>query len=120
MDAHYKSFQTPSKSALVKEGIGVLGMKSMGSGDILKSKLVTPIECLHYALSLPTSVVINGIDKMEHLEQAFVATGSFKPMTQPEIDSPARTATAAETGKFERFKTTQHYDSTAQHPDYLS
>jgi len=50
---------------LLKEQIGVLGMKSMGSGDILKSKAVQPIECLHYALNLPTSVVINGIDSMK-------------------------------------------------------
>jgi predicted aldo/keto reductase-like oxidoreductase len=121
MDAHYKSFQHRVLPELVAQRIGVLGMKSMGSGDILKSNLVTPVECLHYALSLPTSVVINGIDKMEYLDQAFVATGSFKPMSQPEIDSLlARTAGAAETGKFERFKTTEHYDSTAQHPDYLS
>ena len=121
MDAHYKSFQHRVLPELVAQRIGVLGMKSMGSGDILKSKLVTPLECLHYALSLPTSVVINGIDKMEYLDQAFVATASFKPMSQAEMDSLlTRTAVAAEAGKFERFKTTQHYDSTSQHPDYLS
>jgi aryl-alcohol dehydrogenase-like predicted oxidoreductase len=42
-------------------------------GVLLKSKIVTPIECLHYALNLPTSVVITGIDSDEILEQAFEA-----------------------------------------------
>jgi predicted aldo/keto reductase-like oxidoreductase len=121
MDAHFRSFQHRVLPELVKDHIGVLGMKSIGSGDILKSKTVKPIECLHYALTLPTSVVINGIDSMDLLDQAFVAADTFKPMTQDQIAALlAKTADAAETGKFERFKTTEHYDSTAQNPEYLS
>ena len=46
MDAHYRSFEHQVLPVLLKEQIGVLGMKSMGSGDILKSKAVQPIECL--------------------------------------------------------------------------
>ena len=70
MDAHYRSFEKLVLPELVKQRIGVLGMKSMANGIILKSKTVTPIECLHYALNLPTSVVITGIDSMEILDQA--------------------------------------------------
>ena len=62
MDAHFRSFQKHVLPVLVREGIGVLGMKPMGSGAILDSKTVTPTECLYYALTLPTSVVITGID----------------------------------------------------------
>jgi aryl-alcohol dehydrogenase-like predicted oxidoreductase len=58
MDAHYRSFEKLVLPELVKQKTGVLGMKSMANGILLKSKTVTPIECLHYALSLPTSVVI--------------------------------------------------------------
>ena len=46
-------------------------MKSMANGIILKSNTVTPLECLHYALNLPTATVICGIDKQEVLDQAF-------------------------------------------------
>src|SRR6267142_1842520 len=69
MDAHYRSFEKLVVPELVKLQIGVLGMKSMANGILLKSKTVTPIECLHYALNLPTSVVITGIDSMEILDQ---------------------------------------------------
>ena len=62
---------------LVKQNIGVLGMKSMGSGVILKSNTVSPIECLHYSMNLPVSVVITGIDSREILEQAFEAARTF-------------------------------------------
>ena len=95
-------------------------MKSMGNGVILKSKLVTPIECLHYALSLPVSMVITGIDSMAILDQAFEAVRTFKPLTPDEMDSLlARTAEAAMTGEYELFKTTQHFDSTAKNPKWL-
>jgi len=81
MDAHFRSFAQMVLPELVKQNIGVLGMKSMGDGVILKSKSVTAMECLHYALSLPTSVVITGIDKPEILDQAFEAAKTFKPQT---------------------------------------
>jgi aryl-alcohol dehydrogenase-like predicted oxidoreductase len=121
MDAHYRSFEHQVLPVLVQNKIGVLGMKSMGSGDILKSKTVTPIECLHYALSLPTSVVINGIDSMKLLDQAFEAARTFKPLTQEEVVALlARTADAAKDGGFELFKTSEKYDSTAKDPQFLS
>ena len=85
MDAHFRSFGQMVLPELVKQEIGVLGMKSMGDGVILKSKTVSPIECLHYALSLPTSVVITGIDKPEILDQAFEAVKTFQPMNREQI-----------------------------------
>jgi aryl-alcohol dehydrogenase-like predicted oxidoreductase len=58
MDAHFRSFGKEVVPVLVKKNIGVLGMKSMASGHILRSKTVSALDCLHFALSLPTSVVI--------------------------------------------------------------
>jgi len=120
MDAHFRSFQHQVLPELVKQEIGVLGMKSTGSGVILKSKVVKPVECLHYALNLPTSVVITGIDSMKILDQAIEAARTFRPMTEDQVTSLlARTADAAKEGKFELFKTTMEFDSTAQHPQWL-
>jgi predicted aldo/keto reductase-like oxidoreductase len=120
MDAHFRSFEHQVLPRLVEQGIGVLGMKSMGSGVILKSKVVKPVECLHYALNLPTSVVITGIDSMNILDQAIEAARTFKPMTRKQVSSLlARTAEAASAGKFELFKTNVKFDSTAQHPQWL-
>ncbi len=120
MDAHFRSFEAHVLPVLVKEKIGVLGMKSMGDGVILKSKTVTPVECLHYALSLPTSVVITGIDSMEILDQAFHAAATFKPFTRERTARLlAKTAEAAANGEYELFKTSSHFDSTAQNPKWL-
>src|SRR5207244_9106727 len=120
MDAHFRSFGQKVLPVLVREGIGVLGMKSMGDGFVLKSKKVTPIECLHYALTLPTSTVITGIDSLEILKQDLEAVKSFRPLTPEEVAALLeRTAPLASTGSFEPFKTTNAFDSTAQHPEWL-
>ena len=95
-------------------------MKSMGSGVFLKSKVVSAMECLHYALTLPTSVVITGIDSMKILEQAFRAVKDFQPLTHQQINALlAKTSEAAANGEYELFKTTSHFDSTAQNPEWL-
>jgi len=120
MDAHFRSFGQMVLPELVKQEIGVLGMKSMGDSVILKSKIVSPIECLHYALSLPTSVVITGIDRPEILDQAVEAVKTFQPMNQKQIaELLAKTKDVALSGKYELFKTSAHFDSTAMHPDWL-
>jgi predicted aldo/keto reductase-like oxidoreductase len=120
MDYHFRSFAHQVLPVLVRDQTGVLGMKSMGSQVILKSNVVQPIECLHYAMTLPTSVVITGIDSMQILDQAFEAVRTFQPLTLEQLGSLAeRTKNAADSGKFELFKTTSHFDSTAQHPQWL-
>src|SRR5437773_12087878 len=106
MDAHYRSFEKRVLPELVKLQIGVLGMKSMANGILLKSKTVTPVECLHYALNLPTSVVITGIDSMEILDQAFAAISSFRPLSEKDLQTLlAKTAAVGPRGDFEPFKT---------------
>jgi aryl-alcohol dehydrogenase-like predicted oxidoreductase len=120
MDAHFRSFTHMVLPELIKQEIGVLGMKSMGDSVILKSKTVSPVECLHFALSLPTSVVITGIDKPEILDQAFEAAKTFNPMTQEQMAQLlAKTREVAIAGKYELFKTSSHFDSTAKHSDWL-
>jgi aryl-alcohol dehydrogenase-like predicted oxidoreductase len=120
MDAHYRSFANEVLPELVKRKIGVLGMKSMANGILLKSNTVTPIECLHYALNLPTSVVITGIDSMEIFDQTIEAVRTFRPLSDDEQRALlAKTASSARTGLFEPFKTTSVFDGTATNPEWL-
>ena len=120
MDAHFRSFTRNVVPEMVRRGVGVLAMKTMGDGFILRSKTVTSIECLHFALHQPTSVVITGIDSMEVLDQAFAAAHTFKPFTDQQLDTLlAKTKEAAARRKYEPFKTSSLFDSTAQHYDWL-
>jgi len=120
LDHHFRSFSHNVVPRLVREGIAVLGMKPMAFGNVLKAGVATPTECLHYALNLPTSVVITGCDSMERLDQALEAARTFKPFTQPELAAlVAKTREAAMTGLYEPFKTTAQFDGTATHPDWM-
>lgn len=120
MDAHFRSFERQVLPLLVKDEIGVLGMKAMGDPFILKSNTVKPIECLHYSMNLPTSTVITGIDSMEILDQALEATRTFKPMSQAQVAALLkRTANAAAKGQYELFKTSNQFDGTAKNPQWL-
>jgi uncharacterized protein len=121
MDAHFRSFSHLVVPALAKDNIGILAMKTMGDGVFLKSGApVTPIECLHYAMNLPVSVVITGIDSAKILDQGFEAIRTFKPMSAAEVAALVeKTKSYAAGGKYEFFKTSSHFDTTAKHADWL-
>lgn len=120
MDAHFDSFEKRVLPVLVREKIGVLGMKPLGDRQVLESRTVSPIEALQYALNLPTSVVITGCDSMEILEQAIRAVTTFRPLKGEEVGVIlAKTAAAAARGQFERYKTTHDFDSTVEFPQWL-
>jgi len=120
LDASFRSFGHQVVPKLVEQGIAVLGMKPLASGAIPQNHVADAVECLHFALSLPTSVVINGCDSMERLDQAFEAARTFKPLTQAEVSAlVAKTREAAMSGKYELFKTATRFDGTAQHPEWM-
>lgn len=124
MDAHFRSFTHKVVPELLKRRVGLLAMKTFGDHHILdhvlQAKLATPIELLHYSMSLPTSVVITGMDRMEILEQALEAARTFKPMSSGEMAALLnRTRQAAANGAYELFKTTPQFDSTAKNPQWL-
>jgi predicted aldo/keto reductase-like oxidoreductase len=120
MDAHFRSFAKQVLPVLVRQGIGVLGMKPLGSGAIVRSQAATAIECLHYALNLPTSVVITGMESLARLEQALEAVRTFKPMSDSAVAVLlAKTASLAAKGQYERFKTTADFDGTARRVEWL-
>ena len=120
MDAHFKSFTKKVLPVLVEHGIGVLGMKPLASGIILRSRTASAVECLHYAMNLPTSVVITGCDSLKILDQALEAARTFRPLEEKEVAALlARTATAGAEGRFEPFKTSHDFDGTYYHPQWL-
>jgi aryl-alcohol dehydrogenase-like predicted oxidoreductase len=125
MDAHYQSFGARVVPELQKLEAGVLGMKPLGSGLFLQSRplverTVTPSECLQYAMSLPTSVVITGCDTLGVLMQGLDAAYRWKSMDRAAKQSLlARTAPAAAAGEWEKYKTSGTFDGTAQHPWWL-
>ena len=120
LDAQFRSFANDVVPKLVDQGTAVLGMKPMASGEIPRNGIATAVECLHFALSLPASVVITGCDTPERLNQALEAARTFKPFGKSEMSALlAKTRKAALSGKYELFKTSTRFDGTASHPQWM-
>jgi aryl-alcohol dehydrogenase-like predicted oxidoreductase len=120
MDAHYDSFEKKVLPVLVKHNIGVLGMKPMGDSQILKSKTAEAVECLQYALNLPTSVVITGCDSLPILEQALKVARGFRSLNPQQVAVLlAKTEKAAQSGEYELYKTAHNFDGTFHNPQWL-
>ncbi|HEY0461625.1 MAG TPA: aldo/keto reductase [Pyrinomonadaceae bacterium] len=120
MDAHYRSFSKLVAPEFNKRKMGILAMKTLANGIILKSKTATPVECLHYAMSQPVSVVVAGIDNLKVLDQAFDAVRTFPDVKKKDIDAILeKTKDAALRGEFEPFKTSSIFDGTAKNPDWI-
>jgi diketogulonate reductase-like aldo/keto reductase len=120
MDAHYDSFEHGVLPVALQHGTGVLGMKTFGDPFIVESKAATPLEMLHYPMSLPVSLQVCGIDSMPIMQQALDAVRSFKPLTgEQRARLLAKTAIVAADGKTERYKVSHHFDGTVQNPQWL-
>ncbi|MGH9356912.1 MAG: aldo/keto reductase, partial [Terriglobia bacterium] len=118
MDAHQRGFAAEVLPVLVEHTIGALAMKTMGGGAIFSSGTVSAVECLHYAMNLPVSVVINGCDSMEWLQQGLNAARTYRPMSKSQTETLLRqTAMAGKSGRYEPFKSPLHLDGTGFNPE---
>src|ERR1700704_3558908 len=105
-DAAFHSFAQQVLPDVNRRGMAALGMKSMGgTGWAITQGLVTGGELLRYAMSLPVSTTIVGMDSIDVLRQNMRAARTFTPMTDEEMTAlRARCAPAAADGRYEPYK----------------
>jgi aryl-alcohol dehydrogenase-like predicted oxidoreductase len=119
-DAHFRSFEKQVLPVLIEQQIGVLAMKTLAGGAILKTGAATAVQCLQYAMNLPASTVITGMSDMETLEQGLEAARTFQPLSKQQVTALlAKTRQPALTGRYEAFKTGTPFDGTAHHPEWM-
>jgi aryl-alcohol dehydrogenase-like predicted oxidoreductase len=110
-DATFRSFEQLVLPELMKQGIAVLGMKSFGAGEAVRHKAVTPAEALRYAMSLPVTTTISGMDSMRVLRQNLKTAQGLRPMTEAQMRAyRKRLAEQAADGRYELYKTTAQHD----------
>ena len=111
LDAHFRSFEKNVVPVLLKRNTGVIAMKTMASGQLLRATSATPREALEYVWSLPVSTIVSGMDSMELLQANAKVARTFKPLSQEAkrllLD---KTREPAADGKHEPFKTTRNFD----------
>jgi aryl-alcohol dehydrogenase-like predicted oxidoreductase len=111
-DGSYRSFERLVLPEVNRQGMAALGMKSLsGNGDAVKQGLITAIEALRYAMSLPVTTTISGIDSLDVLKQNLGVARDFQPMSADEMKTlRQRCVAAAADGRFELYKSTATFD----------
>lgn len=111
-DGTYRSFEQDILPVVNRRGIAPIGMKSLsGNAEPVKQGVVTPEEAIRYVLSLPVASLVSGIDSRRVLKQNLDIVRRFTPMTVAEMDAlRTRVARYAVDGRFELFKSTDHYE----------
>lgn len=80
LDAGSPGFVRDVLPALAERGIAVLAMKTTASGNLLAEGLATPSECLRFALGLPISVAIVGMESAALLRENARTVRDSEPM----------------------------------------
>jgi aryl-alcohol dehydrogenase-like predicted oxidoreductase len=111
-DATFRSFETQVLPEATRQGLAVLGMKSLGgSGELVRHGAVTPEQGLRYAMSLPVATTISGVDTMAVLNQNLRVAINFQPLADNEMQSLRdQCRFLASDGRLELFKMTSKYD----------
>jgi uncharacterized protein len=112
LDGTFRSFEQQVLPELNRRGIAALGMKSMcGDGGPVKKRFVTPAEALRYAMSLPVTATVSGIDSLKVLRQNLRIARNFLPMSSEEMQElRSRCAHWAADGRLELYKTSKAFD----------
>jgi aryl-alcohol dehydrogenase-like predicted oxidoreductase len=112
-DSTFLSFEQQVLPELNKRGIAALGMKPIvGHGESVKKGMLTAQEALSYAMSLPVTTTITGMEKMEILEQNLKVAQGFEPLSQERMAAlRERCRMAAGDGRFELYKMSLKYDN---------
>jgi predicted aldo/keto reductase-like oxidoreductase len=82
LDAHFRSFVGDVLPLAVEQGVGVIGMKSLALSNILRTGL-TAAEAIGYALSLPISTLVVGIDSMAYLKEDLRIVRTWHSLSDP-------------------------------------
>ncbi len=112
-DSTFRSFEQKVLPELNRRGIAALGMKPMsGHGDAIKEGAISAEESLRYAMSLPVTTTITGMEKPDVLQQNLRVAKDFQAMTPREIQVLRdRVATYAADGRFELYKLSLKFDN---------
>jgi aryl-alcohol dehydrogenase-like predicted oxidoreductase len=112
-DSQFLSFEKQVLPELNTRGIAVLGMKPInGHGEPVTKGILTAQEALRYAMSLPVTTTITGIDKPEVLQQNLAVAQGFQPMSPQEMQALRdRVRDQAADGRFEMYKLSLKFDN---------
>ena len=112
-DSQFRSFEQRVLPELNRSGVAALGMKPLqGHGDAIQKGAITAEESLRYAMSLPVTTTITGMDKPEILQQNLTIAQNFQPMAAVDMQKVRDGVKEyAADGRFELYKVSLKFDN---------
>jgi uncharacterized protein len=112
-DANFHSFEKQVLPEVNRLGMAALGMKPFsGHGDPILKGALTAEEALRYAMSLPVTTTITGMEKPYVLQQNLKIAANFKPMTPEEMQAVRdKVKPVSGDGRFELYKISLKFDN---------
>jgi aryl-alcohol dehydrogenase-like predicted oxidoreductase len=112
-DATFRSFQSQVLPELNRRGLAALGMKPLsGHGEPIQNGAITAEEALRYAMSLPVTTTITGMETPEILRQNLRIAQNFQPMSASDMQAlQERVKEVAADGHFELYKVSIKFDN---------
>lgn len=113
-DGSFRSFERQVLPEVIRNGGAVIGTKPLAGGAIPGCRVVKVDDAYRYVWSLPVSTVLCGIDDLATLKKTVKLAAGYAPLHAGTMDAVRQKARAmAGDGRFERYKTTQEFDSAA-------
>lgn len=112
-DGQFRSFEQRVLPELNRRGIAALGMKPLqGHGEAIEKGAITAEEALRYAMSLPVTTTITGMEKPEVLRQNLKIAGGFQPMSPADRQKQRdQVKEYAADGRFKLYKVSLKFDN---------
>lgn len=113
-DANFRSFESEVLPILVQKGIAPIGMKSLnGTAEAVKKGLITAEEAIRYAMSLPVTTTVSGMNSLDILRKNLKIAQNFIPMSPEEKKAfRQKCAETAADGRFELYKVSLQFDGS--------
>lgn len=83
-EASRPSFQTVALPVAVKKNMGIIAMKIFAADGLAGQALAEKL--LYYSLSLPVSLAVVGMPKLQMIEENTRLARGFKPLSKPEME----------------------------------
>ncbi len=109
----HRSFEREVLPVLHQRGIAALGMKPIcGHGEPVEKGVVSAEEALRYAMSLPVTTTITGMERQDILQQNLKVAQGFTPLSEQEMESlRQRCRPFSGDGRFELYKVSLKFDN---------
>ncbi|MDZ4861166.1 MAG: aldo/keto reductase [Candidatus Hydrogenedentes bacterium] len=105
LDPHRKSFIKNVIPKAQEYDLGIIAMKTLAGGGVLETKAINPEDALRFAMSMPVSVVVSGMDTFEKFQRNLAVARSFQQMDPGAVAALLdHTKSFGEQSQFENYK----------------